>query len=114
MVGNQPGQHLAAFEVAAEVPEHARRTSHPQSGVRVQGWSEESASPRDGVQSANQLHTLLEKAGQHGRYVLVGHSTGGTYAMTYAARYPDQVVGMVRAITEGISSIRTSTPLPSS
>ncbi len=28
-------------------------------------------------------------------YVLVGHSTGGTYALTYAARYPDQVVGMV-------------------
>jgi hypothetical protein len=60
-----------------------------------QGWSEESASPRDGVQSANELHTLLEKAGEHGPYVLVGHSTGGTYAMTYAARYPDQVAGMV-------------------
>ena len=27
--------------------------------------------------------------------MLVGHSTGGTYAMTYAARYPDQVAGMV-------------------
>ena len=27
--------------------------------------------------------------------MLVGHSTGGTYAMTYAARYPEQVAGMV-------------------
>ena len=60
-----------------------------------QGWSEEAASPRDGVQSAEELHTLLAKAGEHGPYVLVGHSTGGTYAMTYAARYPDQVAGMV-------------------
>ena len=28
-------------------------------------------------------------------YVLVGHSTGGTYAMTYAAQYPEQVAGSV-------------------
>ena len=27
--------------------------------------------------------------------MLVGHSTGGTYALTYAARYPDQVAGLV-------------------
>jgi pimeloyl-ACP methyl ester carboxylesterase len=27
--------------------------------------------------------------------VLVGHSIGGSYAMTYAARYPEQVAGMV-------------------
>lgn len=60
-----------------------------------QGWSDEAASPRDGVESATDLHTLLAKAGEHGPYVLVGHSTGGTYAMTYAARYPDQVVGLV-------------------
>ena len=60
-----------------------------------QGWSEDAASPRDGVQSAEELHTLLAKAGEHGPYVLVGHSTGGTYAMTYAARYPDQVAGLV-------------------
>jgi pimeloyl-ACP methyl ester carboxylesterase len=60
-----------------------------------QGWSEEAASPRDGVQSAAELHTLLAKAGEHGPYVLAGHSTGGTYAMTYAARYPDEVAGLV-------------------
>ena len=60
-----------------------------------QGWSEDAVGPRDGVQSAEDLHTLLAKAGEHGPYVLVGHSTGGTYAMTYAARYPEQVAGMV-------------------
>ncbi len=60
-----------------------------------QGWSDDAASPRDGVQSAKDLHTLLAKAGEHGPYVLVGHSTGGTHAMTYAARYPDQVSGLV-------------------
>src|SRR5215213_2843058 len=60
-----------------------------------QGWSDEAESPRDGIQSAEDLHTLLATAGEDGPYVLVGHSTGGTHAMTYAARYPEQVAGMV-------------------
>lgn len=60
-----------------------------------QGWSEEAASPRDGIQSAAELHTLLGRAGEHGPYVLAGYSTGGTYAMNYAARYPGEVAGMV-------------------
>jgi pimeloyl-ACP methyl ester carboxylesterase len=34
-------------------------------------------------------------AGEHGPYLLVGHSIGGTYALTYTARYPQQVAGMV-------------------
>jgi len=34
-------------------------------------------------------------AGEHGPYVLVGHSTGGTFALSFAARYPGQVAGMV-------------------
>jgi pimeloyl-ACP methyl ester carboxylesterase len=59
-----------------------------------QGWSEEAATPQDGVAAARDLHQLLAAAGEEAPYVLVGHSTGGTYAMTYAAQYPEQVVGM--------------------
>lgn len=44
---------------------------------------------------ATDLHTLLERAGEAGPYVLVGHSSGGPYVRTFAARYPDQVAGMV-------------------
>jgi pimeloyl-ACP methyl ester carboxylesterase len=60
-----------------------------------QGWSDDPDRPQDGVRSAEDLHTLLAAAGETGPYVLVGHSTGGTYAMTYAVRYPAQVAGLV-------------------
>lgn len=60
-----------------------------------QGWSQDADHPQDGLTAAEELHTLLDVAGEHGPYVMVGHSTGGTYAMTYAAQYPDQVAGMV-------------------
>ncbi len=60
-----------------------------------QGWSEDAPSRQDGLQAAADLHTLLSRAGEDGPYVLVGHSIGGDYAMTYAVRYPEQVAGMV-------------------
>ena len=60
-----------------------------------QGWSGDAPHPQDGLQMAADLHTLLDRAGESGPYVLVGHSTGGAYALTYAARYPGDVAGMV-------------------
>jgi pimeloyl-ACP methyl ester carboxylesterase len=60
-----------------------------------QGWSQSAAGPQDGAQLAAELHTLLERAAVPGPYVLAGHSVGGTYALNFAARYPQQVAGMV-------------------
>jgi pimeloyl-ACP methyl ester carboxylesterase len=60
-----------------------------------QGWSDPPVSPQDGTAVATDLHTLLDRAHIPGPYVLVGHSTGGVYARIFAARYPDQLVGMV-------------------
>jgi pimeloyl-ACP methyl ester carboxylesterase len=78
--------------ITGPVAESTRVCAYDRAG---QGWSEEAESPRDGVQSAEELHALLAAAGEEGPHVLVGHSTGGTYAMTYAARYPKQVAGLV-------------------
>ncbi len=86
------GVSVAWARIAAPVAATTRVCAYDRAG---QGWSDEAASPRDGIESAEDLHTLLAVAGEHGPYVLVGHSTGGTYAMTYAARYPEQVAGMV-------------------
>ena len=60
-----------------------------------QGWSGDAPGPQDGLAVAADLHTLLDRAGETGPFVLAGHSTGGTYTLTYAARYPSEVAGMV-------------------
>ena len=59
------------------------------------GWSDPADGPLDGAQTAADLHTLLERAHIPGPYVLAGHSFGGLYVLTFAARYPDDVAGLV-------------------
>ena len=59
------------------------------------GWSDPAATPPDGLQIATDLHTLLARAHVPGPYVLAGHSFGGLYVRTYAAKYPDEVAGLV-------------------
>jgi pimeloyl-ACP methyl ester carboxylesterase len=59
------------------------------------GWSESANTPQDGLQIATDLHTLLHRGGVPGPYVLAGHSFGGLYVLTFAARYPDEVAGLV-------------------
>jgi pimeloyl-ACP methyl ester carboxylesterase len=78
--------------VTAQVSRTTRVCAYDRAG---QGWSDDADGPQDGREVAADLHTLLARAGEHGPYVLAGHSSGGTLAMTYAARYPAQVAGMV-------------------
>lgn len=59
------------------------------------GWSGPADSPQDGTQIATDLHTLLQRGHVPGPYVLAGHSFGGLYVLTFAARYPEEVAGMV-------------------
>ncbi len=60
-----------------------------------QGWSDDSSHPADATHVAADLHALLDAAGEAGPYVLVGHSSGGVYALTYTSAYPTDVAGMV-------------------
>jgi pimeloyl-ACP methyl ester carboxylesterase len=59
------------------------------------GWSEAASGLRDGNAITTDLHTLLAQAQEKGPYVLAGHSTGGVYMRVFAARYPEQVAGLV-------------------
>jgi pimeloyl-ACP methyl ester carboxylesterase len=73
------------------------------------GWSDPAASPPDGVQIAIDLHRLLARAHVPGPYVLAGHSFGGLYVRTYAAKYPDEVAGLILIDSTGAKN-ETVTP----
>src|SRR5215216_1386709 len=78
--------------VQRQVAETTRVCAYDRAGM---GWSESGPEPRDARQISGELHTLLSKAGIEGPYVLVGHSYGGLYARMYAARYSEEVAGVV-------------------
>jgi pimeloyl-ACP methyl ester carboxylesterase len=59
-----------------------------------EGWSGPAPGRQDGHQLASDLHGLLAAAHIPGPYVVAGHSVGGTYALNYAAQYPEQVAGV--------------------
>ncbi len=59
------------------------------------GWSELGPMPRTADRIIDELHTLLERATIPPPYVLVGHSFGGLTMPLFAARFPDEVIGIV-------------------
>jgi pimeloyl-ACP methyl ester carboxylesterase len=59
------------------------------------GWSDPSPKPRTAAVLVEQLRALLHTADVAGPYVLVGHSFGGLLVRLYAARYPEEVAGLV-------------------
>jgi len=51
--------------------------------------------PRTSGRMASELHTLLANSCLPGPYVLTGHSLGGFNVRLFAARYPEEVAGIV-------------------
>src|SRR5215210_7942629 len=78
--------------VQQQVAQTTRVCAYDRAGL---GWSEPGPEPRDARRVSSELHTLLSDAGTEGPYVLVGHSYGGLYARMYAARYSQEVGGVV-------------------
>ncbi len=73
----------------------ARRTrvcSYDRAGY---GWSDLGPLPRTSERITRELHTLLERAGVAGPYIIAGHSFGGYNAQLFARNYPDQTAGLV-------------------
>ena len=78
--------------IAPAVAQHTRVCVYDRAG---RAWSEPADNPQDGIEIATDLHTLLQTAHVAGPYVMAGHSFGGLYTLAYAARYPDDLAGMV-------------------
>ena len=59
------------------------------------GWSDLGPLPRTSERITRELHTLLERAGVAGPYIVAGHSFGGYNAQLFATNYPDETAGLV-------------------
>ncbi|HLN77567.1 MAG TPA: alpha/beta hydrolase [Nocardioidaceae bacterium] len=91
----EPGAGGSAASMGLIAPAVARDSRVCVYDRAGRGWSDPAASPPDGAQIATDLHGLLDRAHVPGPYVLAGHSFGGLYVRTFAAKYPDDVAGLV-------------------
>jgi pimeloyl-ACP methyl ester carboxylesterase len=78
--------------IQPEVARFGRVCSYDRAGIV---WSSEDEGPRTASRITSELHKLLEAGGIAPPYVLVGHSMGGVYIQMFAARYADEVAGVV-------------------
>jgi pimeloyl-ACP methyl ester carboxylesterase len=78
--------------VQPQVSRFAKVCAYDRAGI---GWSDTSPKPRSAPVMVAELHTLLERIGLKGPFVLVGHSIGGIVSRHYAAKYPGEVSGLV-------------------
>lgn len=79
-------------KVMPEVATQTRACAYDRAG---RGRSGPAPFPHDQRQMAEELHVLLEKAGERGPYVLVGHSLGAAIGRWFLEAHPDSVAGMV-------------------
>ncbi len=78
--------------VQPAVAELTQAVTYDRAGL---GQSEPDTAPPTPRRVAAQLHALLQNAGIHPPYVLVGHSLGGPYVRMFAGLYPGEVAGLV-------------------
>jgi pimeloyl-ACP methyl ester carboxylesterase len=83
---------LSWTELQRALAKSFRVVSYDRAGL---GWSDSGPMPRTAGRVVDELHALLERAAIPPPYVLVGHSFGGLTMQLFAARFPDEVAGMV-------------------
>ena len=71
---------------------YTRVCSYDRAGT---GWSDPPTVPPLPDAIIDDLHTVLQMAGERAPFVLVGHSLGGPIVRHYAVHHPEQVAGLV-------------------
>jgi len=83
---------LSWSAVQDRVASNTRACSYDRAGIM---WSDRASGARDGASIAGDLHKALQAAGEKGPYVMVGHSLGGPYVMTFTKEFGSDVAGVV-------------------
>ncbi|MFI9048204.1 alpha/beta fold hydrolase [Streptomyces sp. NPDC053427] len=91
MPGGHAGGH-AMHHLHTMLREHTRSILVDRPGS---GWSDAGPFPRTTAAETGELLTALERAGEKGPFVFVGHSFGGLLVANAARRRPDLVAGLV-------------------
>jgi pimeloyl-ACP methyl ester carboxylesterase len=69
-----------------------RVCSYDRSGL---GWSEAGDGDYRAARVPDELHTLLERAGERGPFVVAGHELGASFARIYAAQFRAETAAIV-------------------
>ena len=91
----ETGAGSLALGWAGIVPDMATRGhvySYDRAGM---GWSDPGPLRPSPWTAADDLATVIRSTGEHGPWILVGHSLGGIYARLFQRRYPELVSGLV-------------------
>jgi pimeloyl-ACP methyl ester carboxylesterase len=83
---------LSWTELRAEVQGFARACTYDRAWL---GWSDPAETARTTSNIVDELHALIEAALIPRPYILAGHSFGGMLVRAYAAKYPDEIAGLV-------------------
>jgi len=78
--------------VQTRVSQFTRICTYDRAGY---AWSDPGPKPRTLAQINLELRDALTKVGEHGPFVLVGHSFGGPVVRNFAVTHPQDVAGMV-------------------
>lgn len=83
---------LSWSAVHDEIAKMTRACAYSRAGIM---WSDPKDGPQNGKAIAEDLHAVLVAAGEKTPFVLVGHSLGGPYIMTYTKYFGPDVAGLV-------------------
>jgi pimeloyl-ACP methyl ester carboxylesterase len=78
--------------VQPEIAKLTRTCAYDRAGL---AWSDVASCPRTFERIIDELATVLARVAAGERYVLVGHSFGSFVIRAYAARHPENVLGLV-------------------
>lgn len=87
-----PCAYTDFYFIQQEISKSVRTVTYDRPGY---GWSEPTSIPRTVDEQVNDLHILLDKAGEKPPYILVGHSLSSLEVIRYAQLFPKEVSGIV-------------------